>query len=57
MEAVTEKKKKKKAEKIPDYLIKEVMDGIPFYYKGYKDVLNKTKTKEEIMGCIGTNRN
>ncbi len=54
METVIEKKikaEKKKVNKIPAYLIKEVMDGIPFYYKGYKDVLNKTKTKEEIMGC------
>ena len=34
---------------IPDYLIKETLDGIPVFYKGYKDVLNKTKTYEEIM--------
>lgn len=52
MVAVTEKKPRKKVtEKVPDYLIKEVIGGIPFYYKGYKDVLNETKTKEEIMGC------
>ncbi len=35
--------------KVPDYLVKEVIDGIPVYYKGYRDVLNKTKTPEEIM--------
>lgn len=39
----------KKEKKIPDYLVKEVLDGIPVYYKGYRDVLNKTKTFEEIM--------
>ncbi|MCK6693312.1 MAG: hypothetical protein L6Q97_14595 [Thermoanaerobaculia bacterium] len=39
----------KKETRIPDYLVKEVIDGIPVYYKGYRDVLNKTKTPEEIM--------
>ncbi len=34
---------------IPDYLIYEVSKGKPIYYRGYKDVLNKTKTFEEIM--------
>ena len=33
---------------IPDYLIYEVVRGRPIYYKGYRDVLNKTKTIEEI---------
>lgn len=41
---------RKKKEKIPDYLIYEIIDGKPFYRKGYKDVMNKTKTLEEIMG-------
>ncbi len=37
------------AKKIPKHLIYEVTsDGKPIYYKGYKDVLNKTKTFEEI---------
>jgi hypothetical protein len=36
--------------KIPDYLICEIIDGKPLYYKGYKDVLRKKKTIEEIMG-------
>ena len=35
--------------KIPKRLVKEVLDGVPVYYKGYRDVLNKTKTYEEIM--------
>ena len=39
---------KKVATKIPDYLIYEVARGKPIYYKGYKDVLNGTKTIEEI---------
>ncbi len=35
---------------IPDYLIKEEIAGIPFYYKGYKEVLAGNNTPEEIMG-------
>ena len=38
-------------EKIPSYLIRDMIDGKPFYYKGYKDVLNKTKTIQDIMPC------
>lgn len=34
---------------MPEYLIYEIVKGKPIYYKGYKDVLNKTKTFEEIM--------
>ena len=35
---------------IPAYLIAEEIDGIPFYYKGYRDVMDGEKTVEEIMG-------
>ncbi len=35
---------------IPSYLIYEQLDGIPVYYNGYKAVLNKTKTFEDIIG-------
>ena len=35
---------------IPESLIYEMVDGRPIYYKGYKEVLSKTKTIEEIMG-------
>lgn len=35
---------------IPAYLIKEVLDRKPLYYKGYKEVLNNNKTLEDIMG-------
>lgn len=40
-------------ESIPDFLIREIINGIPFYYKGYRDVLNKTKKAEEIMADSG----
>ena len=36
---------------IPEYLIRERMEGKPFYFWGYKDVLNKQKKLEDIMGC------
>jgi hypothetical protein len=39
--------------KVPEYLVKEVLDGIPIYYKGYKAVLRKEKTSEDIMGASG----
>lgn len=45
------KTKTAKRTKVPDYLVYEIMDGKPIYYRGYKDVLNKTKTLEDIMGC------
>lgn len=41
---------KKKARNVPDYLVYEVLDGKPIYYKGYKDVLNKSKQPADIMG-------
>jgi hypothetical protein len=41
---------RKSAPKVPDYLIHEVIDGKPIYYKGYEEVLNGTKTFAEIMG-------
>jgi hypothetical protein len=41
---------RKKRRKIPDYLIYEMMDGNSIYYKGYKSVLNKTKTIDDIIG-------
>jgi hypothetical protein len=36
--------------KVPNNLIWEVLDGLPLYRRGYKDVLKKHKTIEEIMG-------
>ncbi len=38
-------------EYIPSYLIRDMIDGKPFYYKRYKDVLNKTKTIHDIIPC------
>ncbi|MEM1122016.1 MAG: hypothetical protein AAGJ18_16305 [Bacteroidota bacterium] len=35
---------------IPSVLIYEMDNGEPIYYRGYREVLNKTKTTEEIMG-------
>ncbi len=46
---VTKTKTAKKV-KVPDYLIYEIMDGKPIYYRGYKEVLNKKKTLDDIMG-------
>ena len=40
----------KRMPEIPDYLIWEVLDGQPLYRRGYKDVLSKLKTLEQIMG-------
>lgn len=53
MEAIavaSKSNRKKRTKKIPDYLIYEIMDGKPIYYKGYKDVLNNTKKPADIMG-------
>lgn len=44
---------KRRGRKVPGYLVREVINGIPFYYRGYKDVLSKKKTFEEIMADSG----
>lgn len=36
---------------IPDMLIKEVINGKPYYYKNYQSVLNNLLNAESIMGC------
>jgi len=38
---------------IPEYLVRETIDGIPFYYAGFEAVLNKQKTKTDIMADSG----
>lgn len=43
--------KRKKGAAIPDYLVYELDEGRPIYYRGYKEVITKTKTLEDIMGC------
>lgn len=45
-----ERKTVKRQRKIPEYLIYEIMDGKPIYYRGYKDVINKIKKPEDIIG-------
>lgn len=46
-------KKPSKKRKIPDYLIRETIEGVSFYYAGFKAVLNKKKTLEDIMADSG----
>ncbi|MEO0043503.1 MAG: hypothetical protein RL329_2951 [Bacteroidota bacterium] len=36
---------------VPDYLVREIIDGDRWFYKGYRDVLAGLKTLEEIMAC------
>ena len=43
----------RKIPKVPTYLVKEVLDDMPVFYKGYKAVLRKEKTIEDIMGASG----
>jgi Uma2 family endonuclease len=43
----------RKISKVPPYLVKEILDEIPVYYKGYKAVVRKEKTLEDIMGASG----
>ncbi len=42
-----------KTEEIPASLVRETIDGIPFYYAGFRSVLDKTKTLEDIMADSG----
>lgn len=44
------KKQKSVPRNIPSNLIYEEMNGKPLYYKGFRDVLSKNKTIEEIIG-------
>lgn len=44
------KAREKRAQEVPEYLIYEIVDGKPIYYKGYQEVLNGTKKLEEIIG-------
>jgi hypothetical protein len=54
MEAIaTKPRTRKSAKTLPEELVYETLDGRVFYRKGYRAVLNKTKTIEEIMGSSG----
>ncbi|MCU0338247.1 MAG: Uma2 family endonuclease [Spirosomaceae bacterium] len=52
-----EKRKKRKvslpvqADVIPEYLIREMLNGVPYYYKNYQQVLTGKKHIEDIMGA------
>ncbi len=48
--AEEKKNQENKSEAIPEYLVYEYLDGQPIYYRGYKEVLNKQKSLEGIMG-------
>jgi len=41
------------AQYIPDSLIREEINGKPYYYKGYKSVLRKEKKLSDIISCSG----
>ena len=43
----------RKIPKVPTHLVKEILDDVPVFYKGYKAVLRKEKTIEDIMGASG----
>jgi hypothetical protein len=40
-----------KRQLIPSSLVKEQLDGINLYYRGYREVLEQSKKLEDIMGC------
>lgn len=47
------KSKTTKGRGIPAHLVREMIDGVVFYYAGYRDVLNKNKNLDEIMSDSG----
>ena len=49
----TETKAKASKRKIPAYLVRETIEGIDFYYPGFRQVLSKQKKLDEIMGDSG----
>ncbi len=51
MTALAEKRDIKQVMSMPKMLIYEELNGRQLYRKGYKKILNRTKTIEEIMGC------
>ncbi len=44
---------KEKQQTVPDYLVYEMMQGKPIYYRNYEKILNQQATFEEIMGSSG----
>lgn len=47
---ISAEKKTLRKRKVPDYLVYEMIDGTPIYYRGYRSVLNKTKKIDDIVG-------
>jgi hypothetical protein len=45
-----EKARPTRKRKVPEYLVKEEIDGKKFYYPGYKHVVSGKKNLEDIMG-------
>ncbi|MFN0035652.1 MAG: Uma2 family endonuclease [Saprospiraceae bacterium] len=44
---------KRRVRSVPNFLVRETIDGIPFYYRGYKEVLSKKKVLDDIMADSG----
>jgi Uma2 family endonuclease len=44
-------RRRAKVEKIPEYLVREILNGKVLPYIGYREVLSKEKQLSEIMGC------
>ena len=53
METTAARRKPQKSARVPDFLVKEILDGKPVYYKNYKSVLRKEKTINEIRSASG----
>jgi Uma2 family endonuclease len=51
MTAFAIKENRKKITTISEMLVYEELNGRKMYRKGYRNVINQTKTIEEIMGC------
>lgn len=43
----------KSIQKIPRYLIRDEIDGVPYYYKNYKSILSNINNKETFEDIIG----
>lgn len=36
---------------IPDYLVRDIIDGKKYYYRNFRRLVNKELTPEAVMGC------
>lgn len=53
MESVALATQTSKKQRIPAFLVKEELDGVLLYYKGYREVLKGNKKLEDIMPSSG----